>query len=187
MDIVFPKNNENDFIELAEKLGYNSLCLVYKLKSFKNSYDSKIKLTFGVLAEPNEVRKAKKLSEFVFVKSSDKDRAVMENNKNLFLFGLEKAARHDFIHHRAGLNQVLCKIAYKNKIKICIPFSDVLNSEDVERANILGRMLQNIRICRKYKVEVFVGSFASEPFDMRTVHDLTAFGKVLGMNTPFLL
>jgi|TARA_Y100000310_G_scaffold226034_1_gene228114 hypothetical protein len=180
MDIVFPKNNEKEFIEIAEKLGHKSLCFVYRLKRFKNSYDSKIKLNFGVLAEPNEVRKAKKLSEFVFIKSSDKDRAIMENNRNLFLFGLEKAARHDFIHHRAGLNQVLAKIACKNKIKVCISFSDVLNSEGVVRANILGRMLQNIRICRKYKVDMLVGSFASEPFDMRSAHDLKAFGKILG-------
>tara|TARA_Y100000310_G_C20624360_1_gene785049 strand:- start:1019 stop:1588 length:570 start_codon:yes stop_codon:yes gene_type:complete len=185
-DIVFPNNNESEFIELAKKLRYKGLCFVYNYhkfnqKAFDKLKESDIKLSFGVLAGANEVRKAKKLSELVFVKSSDKDRAVIENNKGLFLYGLEKDAKRDFIHHRAGLNQVLSKLAYKNNVKVCVSFSDILTSKDVERANILGRMMHNIRICRKYKVGMVIGSFASEPFEMRSTHDLMAFGKVLGM------
>lgn len=30
LDIVFPKNNEEEFIDMAKKLGYLSLCFVYE-------------------------------------------------------------------------------------------------------------------------------------------------------------
>ncbi|MAG07983.1 hypothetical protein CMO89_00775 [Candidatus Woesearchaeota archaeon] len=193
IDIVFPNGNEKSFIELAEKLGYKGLCFVCKSKGFnrnffeKLSQESRIKLSFALLAKADELRKAKKLSEIVFVKSSDKDRNAIERNKDFILYGLESGARRDFIHHRAGLNQVISKLAYKNNVKIAFSFSDILNSEGAERANIIGRMMHNIRMCRKYKVKTFIASFAEEPFQIRSAHDLMAFGKILGMDKPSLL
>jgi len=194
IDVVFPDGNEKSFIELAVKLGYDGLCLVYRYKNFnKKRFDDMerevkgIKLFFGLLARAEEVKKAKNVSELVFVKSSDKDRAVIERNKAVFLYGLESLAKRDFIHHRAGLNQVLCKLAYKNNVMIGFSLSDILMSSGVDRANILGRIMHNVRLCRKYKVKTFIGSFAMKPFGMSSAHDLMAFGTVLGMGKPSLL
>ena len=41
--------------------------------------------------------------------------------------------------------------------------------------------MQNIRFCRKYKVKMFFGSFATEPTGMRSAHDMKALGMSLGM------
>ena len=42
--------------------------------------------------------------------------------------------------------------------------------------------MQNIRLCRKYNVRMFAGSFATKPTDMRSPHDVAALLRVLGMN-----
>ena len=43
--------------------------------------------------------------------------------------------------------------------------------------------MQNVRLCRKYKVRMVLASFAHDPWEMRSAYDLLAFGQVLGM-TP---
>ena len=35
LDIVFPQNNEKEFIKVAKKLDYDSLCFVYSITNFK--------------------------------------------------------------------------------------------------------------------------------------------------------
>ena len=34
IDIVIPNNNEEEFIVIAEKLGYNGLCFLYDLNDY---------------------------------------------------------------------------------------------------------------------------------------------------------
>ena len=81
----------------------------------------------------------------------------------------------------SGLNQTLCKLASKNKIVIGFNFSDVLNSNGIERSNLLGKMMQNVKLCRKYKVKMIVGSFASRWQELRSERDLMAFGREIGI------
>ena len=44
----------------------------------------------------------------------------------------------------------------------------------------MGRMMQNIRFCRKFKVKTFLSSFASEKEEMRSPFDLAKLAKALG-------
>ena len=88
--------------------------------------------------------------------------------------------RRDFMHQRdSGLNHVLCALAKEHNVAIGFSFSAVLRAPT--RAKLLGRMMQNIRLCRKYKVRMVIGSFAKSNEDMRNVKDMQAFFKVLGM------
>ncbi len=191
IDIVFPNNNEDEFIALTPKLGYNALCFSYKFdrnkidkykESIKNKQSkTKLKLYLGILADFNEINKAKKHADLVLVQNSEKNREVLEKSKADILFDLETQNRRDFIHHRAsGLNQVLCKLANANKKTIAFSFNSILNSKN--RAQLLGRISQNIRLCRKYKVKTLISSFAKNPFEMRSVYDLINLFVVLGMH-----
>jgi RNase P/RNase MRP subunit p30 len=81
------------------------------------------------------------------------------------------------------LNQVLCNLAKKNKVVIGFSFNEVLKSKDVERAKIIGRMQQNIKLCRKYKVDMIIASFATNKYEMRSLNDLKSFARVIGMNS----
>jgi RNase P/RNase MRP subunit p30 len=75
---------------------------------------------------------------------------------------------------------VLCKLAAKNKIGIGFSFYDVLNAKD--RAKVLGRMMLNVKLCKKYKVNIVLGSFAKDKYDLRLRRDLEAFGRLIGID-----
>jgi RNase P/RNase MRP subunit p30 len=191
-DIVFPKNNEEKFIEIAERLGYRELIFVYKfnkktIDNYKDRIDklkqrTTIKLFFGILAEKKCLLKVKKYSDFVFYKSDGNDRFIFDKVRDCFIFGLEEVNRKDSMHYRnSGLNQVHCKLANKNNITITFSFTSLLKDNKIYRSQILGRMMQNIRFCRKYKVKTIIASFTDNPYGMRSYKDLESFGRLLGM------
>lgn len=114
--------------------------------------------------------------------SEEKNRRTVENKQVDMLVAPERAGKKDRLNQRdSGLNDVLCKLAKENDVAIGFSFSDVLNSK--YRAILIGRMMQNVRLCRKYKVCMVLASFAHNPWDMRYAADIFAFGVVLGM-TP---
>lgn len=191
-DIVFPKNNESDFIAIAEKLGYEKLCFVYddlekikelKSKQAKSSHKSNIKIIYGILTEFKHIQKAKQNADLILIESSENDRKILENADEVILFNLEINKKKDFMHQRAsGLNHVMCKLAERNDISIAFPFSSILNLENKKRAELIGRIMQNIKLCRKYKVKTIIASFAKNPYEMRSPHDLMAFFTNIGMH-----
>ena len=190
VDVVFPRGNEEEFIELAPRLGYSGLCFVYgygKSKEYKEKIrklqeNTGLNLYCGFIISLKDVNRIKKTKDLIFIKSSDKDRFIVEKKKADVLFSLEDHHRQDFMHHRAsGLNHVLCQLASKNKLIIGFSFNTILKNK--KRAyKILGRMMQNIRLCRKYKVKTLIGSFAEKPFEIRDAKDLISLFSVLGMN-----
>ncbi len=156
MDIVFPKKNEKKFLEIAEKL------------NIELKFASKHKGNFKVDG---------------IVISNDGTRANFENKQIKMFFDLENKDERDFIHQRnSGLNQILAKIAHDKGKIIAFSFSTILNASSEKRALLLGRMRQNVKLCRKYKVKMFLASFASEPFKLRGTYELKAFGLMIGMN-----
>ena len=194
IDLVLAKNNEKEFIEIAERLNIEGICFVYKFKNKNNFFQNqekvnklqektKLKLFTGLIADSKNISKAKKLSKIVIYKSTGNDRHAIEKSKVNVVFDLGTIAVRDSMHHRnSGLNQVLCKLANKNNVMIGFSFSSLLNTEEIIRSQILGRMMQNIRLCRKYKVKAVIASFAEKPYDMRPNHDLKSVFISLGMH-----
>ena len=104
--------------------------------------------------------------------------SLLENKKVNVLLSPEKNREKDFIHYRnSGLNQVLCNLAKRNGIAIGFDFNNVLNAQNKEE--ILGRMMQNVRLCRKYKIRMLIFDLTNE----RSKEELRSFCVVLGM-TP---
>jgi RNase P/RNase MRP subunit p30 len=190
IDVVFPEKNEAKFISMAERLNYRSLCFVYdykkNLKRIKEVISSeqkktKVKLYFGFLADKKNILKAKQISDFVLVRSVGDDQYIFEKLKPDMIYDLELIASKDAMHFRvSGLNQVLCKFAFANKIIVGFSFNSILNAKN--RVLILGRIMQNIRFCRKYKVNTCFASFARLPYEMRASNNLISFLIVLGMH-----
>jgi len=185
-DIVFPDRNEKEFVEVAEKLGYDSLVFVYPSKSgFADAakLGAKTKVICALISDQKKIQQAKQNLVPVFVKSTGDDRFAFEKSRPDFIFELEEAQKHDYIHQRAsGLNHVLCTLAKKNNVGIGFSFSSVLNCSGMLRAQIIGRMQQNISLCRKYKNKVVIASFARNPYDMRSPQDLISFFVTIGMH-----
>lgn len=117
----------------------------------------------------------------IIMGSSEKiNRKAVEDKSVDILMSPEMEVEKDKVHQRvSGLNQVLCKLANKNKVAIGFSFSDLLNSK--EKDKVIGRMVQNVHLCRKYKVKMVLCSFAKDKWEMRAPLDLASFGVIIGM------
>ena len=112
--------------------------------------------------------------------SEEKNRKAVEDKSTDILLSPERNAQNDKLSSRnSGLNQVLCKLAHDNKVAIGFSFSELLNSK--ERSKVIGRWVQNIRLCRKYKVKMVLASFSNSKWEMRSPKDLFSLALTLGM------
>jgi len=185
IDIVFPKDNEKEFIETAEKLGYKELIFVYehKFPDVRSKFKTKLKLHDALLVQHKKIISAKNKSKLVFVKAEEDNRVAFEKSRPSLVFAFEEAQPRDFMHQRgSGLNHILCRLAKENKVKIGFSFNSILNCGAMKQAQILGRVQQNIKLCRKYKCKTAIASFAKSPYEMRSPKDLMAFFIELGMH-----
>tara|TARA_Y100000310_G_C20601434_1_gene773260 strand:+ start:528 stop:1052 length:525 start_codon:yes stop_codon:yes gene_type:complete len=108
------------------------------------------------------------------------NRSALSNKFVDILLDPHMNRRKDFMHHRdSGLNQVLCKLAKERNIAIGFSFSAILKSKNLPED--LGRIIQNIKLCRKYKVKMVIASFAKNKNEQRNIKDIQSFFKVLGM------
>lgn len=186
MDIVIPNGNEDSFISMAERLGYKRLLFLYGLGEFEEKLKNlppsqKIKIDIGILADSKGMHRLSKFKgHLIAAKSSDHDREMMEKSSVNLIFSLEEASRKDFMHQRgSGLDNILAKLAHDNNISVGFSISSILNSKN--KNAIMGRMMQNIRLCRKYKVKMAIASFSSSPYGMRSPHDVISFFSMLGL------
>jgi RNase P/RNase MRP subunit p30 len=153
IDYVYPDGNEEGFLNVN-----SDICFIY------DDY-SKIKKKGKV-----GFHTRKKGVDLVVLRAKNVREQMSKAN---IIVGVEDVKAKDYMHHRnSGLNHVLCKIAKEKGIKIGFSFSDLLNADKKKRAILLGRMKQNVRLCRKYKVEMVFGSFARKPEDMRDVGEI---------------
>jgi RNase P/RNase MRP subunit p30 len=183
IDIVFPKNKETGFINRARALGYSGLIFVY---DEKNASKSKIealtekvedfKIYVAVLVESNP----EKFRKFDYLVTKSNNVKVIKQKANL-LFDVEED--HDAMHQRrSGLNQVLAKLMKTKKVSYGISFRSILQAKS--RSQLIGRVLQNVRLCQKYDVSVVMASFAKTPEQMRSPEDFKSFLRILQVRAP---
>lgn len=121
-------------------------------------------------------------NKLIIVQGGKFNKEILQNKKVDILLNPEKNPEKDFIHQRnSGLNQSLCKLAKKNNIAIGISFNEILRNKSIRRAILLGRIKQNIKLCRKYKVRMVFASFAEDVYEQRAAKDLINFITCLGM------
>lgn len=187
IDIVIPNKNEKKFIKMAETLGYTQLVLMYPLKQYEKAQlqlkelqkETAIKLSLATLLDTKELQKKQK--GMCFIKDSEKTRFAIESKRIDSVIELENKLR-DFVHHRnSGLNEVLCTLLKEKQVSISYSFSLILEKKGSHRAQILGRMMQNISFARKFKFKQIIASFATDPYNMRSSKDLQSLFIVLGM------
>lgn len=111
--------------------------------------------------------------------SEDDIRAAVEAKKADIILVSEKIMQDSMHYRRTALDNVICNIASKKNIALAFSFSAILNAGN--RAAVMGKVMQNIRMCRKYKARMVFASFARNKFEMRGKEELKAFARVLGM------
>jgi RNase P/RNase MRP subunit p30 len=108
------------------------------------------------------------------------NRKMLENKKIKALVLRHKGQKDSLKERGSGLNQVLCKIARDTGKTILIDFSEIINSEGIEKAKIIGRLMQNIMLLKKY--DVTAGIINKQGRDN---YDLFSFLLTLGASTKF--
>ena len=191
-DIIIPKNNEAEFIKVAAKLGFKKLYFLYDFEDYSKKNIQKpdliknnenLDLEIGFIVNQNNMNKALQQSKLLAVKSSDKDRFFIESKRIKLIYGFEELNKKDYLHQRAsGLNHTICELAKKNNVAIGFPYSSLSNKSREFASLLMGRMIQNITLCQKYKVKTIISSFSENPFDMRSIYDITSFYTMLGMS-----
>ncbi|MAG78868.1 hypothetical protein CMI40_00640 [Candidatus Pacearchaeota archaeon] len=127
-------------------------------------------------------RKEIKNSQKKIIFSSNDDqlnRKVLEKEKIDILL-LNQKDKKDFLKQRnSGFNHVLSKIAKKNNVTIGINLDEIINAELKEKAEILARIKQNIKLCNKSKLKM---KFTYKK-NKRNIYDLKSLGLILKMPT----
>src|SRR3989337_1469954 len=102
IDIVFPNKNEEEFIEMAKRLGIGGLILAYKNKT-EFWQKTNIPIINALYVEPKNVSKAKQLNAPSICNAS---REAIERGANV-VFGFELLEEKEHTHYRrSGLNQI---------------------------------------------------------------------------------
>ena len=112
------------------------------------------------------------------------NRRILETIDIDYLVSPESGNRKDTLKQRdSGLNQVLGKIAHDKKIAIIIDFSSLNRLKDKDRALRLGRIIQNVKVCRRAVCKIKIATFASYKSELRTEREIKSFGFSLGMSS----
>ncbi|MBW2991014.1 hypothetical protein KY348_04895 [Candidatus Woesearchaeota archaeon] len=175
IDIVMPENNEAELLETGEKLGFKELIFLYDdiKKQVPKLVSKKLKIHYAFLAKnKQEVDKAKRRYDYIFASAQ---RGFFEHKKIKYLINAESSEKIDFLYQRrAGLDDIMCRIA-KEKNKIIV-FNLGLAKED---RYTLPRMMQNAKLCRKYKIKTLIATLATNPLEMRAPKDIGGFARII--------
>ena len=110
------------------------------------------------------------------------ERRVLEKEE-INILVIKQSGRKDKLKQRdSGFNHVMAKIAKEKNVTMGINLDEIIHSDKKTKAKILGRVRQNVELCKKAKLKMM---FFSEK-ENRNVQDLKAFGLVLGMPTDML-
>lgn len=172
-DYVFMKKNA-EAEKLATELGFTKL----------NFLDSNFVILKGKtqkeLLKEIESARNKKFKTVFRADSEEMLRFALEKNGVDIIYGMESINPKDSLHFvRGGLDQVLCNIAAEKEKILAFSFAEILNSHD--KAKLLARIMFNVKLCKKYRVQIMLCSFVRSREEMRSAKDLQALGRVLGI------
>lgn len=139
-----------------------------------------------IFIHENNFDKARKLirenSGKKIIFSSDEeetDKKILEK-EDIEVLLINQAGKKDFQKQRnSGFNHVMAKLAKKKGVVIGINLDELIKSSEKEKAEIIARIKQNIKICNKDKIKM---KFIYKN-QKRNRYDLAALGLVLGMPT----
>ncbi|MFZ1970642.1 MAG: hypothetical protein WAU65_00470 [Candidatus Nanoarchaeia archaeon] len=141
-----------------------------------------------IIVEENNFDKARKIirenskKTIVFTSMDDElNRKILEKEKVSILLIKQKGRKDRQKQRNSGLNSVMSKIAKKSKSQIGIFLDEVINSNEKEKADIISRIKQNIKICSKDKLKMKFISINNN--NTRNEYDSKALGLSLGMPT----
>src|SRR3989344_2494979 len=98
-------------------------------------------------------------NEEIAVRAQDDEfnRKILENKEVNVLLNPHIHSRKDRLKQRdSGLNEILCKIAAKNNIKIGIDLNELTKLKKKEKAIAISRIMQNIKLCKRSQTKIIL-------------------------------
>ncbi len=89
---------------------------------------------------------------YVLSKNIEFNRKILENKKVSGLIIHDYNFKDKLKERTSGLNHILCNIAKKNNIKIFFDLNELKNKDKLEKSKILSKIKQNIKLCKKAKI-----------------------------------
>jgi len=183
-----------DDLKTAEGLEWDGVCLSRKFdKNFGKFCDEvsglkpELDILIGARIEApvrKNARKAIELADLILVDGGEEavNRKASECWEVDIISHPDRNSSKDFMHQRnSGIDHIMARFMQDRCIAIEINFAEVLNSYGILRARILGRMMQNVILARKYNTPVVITSGAQDRWGLRAPRELMAFGKCMGM------
>ncbi|MBR9706598.1 hypothetical protein GOV14_06185 [Candidatus Pacearchaeota archaeon] len=106
-----------------------------------------------------EIKTLKEKKETVVVQAGSQEfnRKVVENKDVDIFLDPHVHDRKDYMKQRdSGLNEVLCKLAKQNNIKIGIDWPLIKKMAKKDKAIMLSRIKQNIDLCKRTKTQIII-------------------------------
>jgi RNase P/RNase MRP subunit p30 len=171
VDVCFPKNNEKEFIEIAEKLGTEGLVFLYDAKTkIPEIKEKKIKIwQFYLNNNPGYNKK-----KIVFRNNFDK---ITKKKQIIYFYDGFKKIKKNFHAPTKNITQVKIKSLKEQENIFGISFIHVLkcSPEEMEIVKFV------VKLCSKYKLKMFFASFAEKPELLRAKSDLISVMKEINI------
>ena len=115
--------------------------------------------------------------------SDEINRTALESKKVWMLLNPGKGRTESILDFRnSGLNQVLCTLAAEKNILIgiAVPF---IHQDRKQQAYDIAKIMQNIRLCRKYHAKLVFLSLAHDEKELCSAYDIKSLALSFGMTT----
>lgn len=180
------ENTPEETIEFAKKLGLSGIGIVrYYPGELHGLPDPEgIDVVNAVMIKPSTpaellelAKKIRNKTEVLLVHGGNYDinRAACETSMVDILCHPE-LGRKD-----SGLDHICIKAASENDVAIEVNFREILESYKRERIYMLSAMKKNIKLCRKYGVNVITSSGSVTKWGMRSGRELASITNILGL------
>jgi ribonuclease P/MRP protein subunit RPP1 len=183
---TFPETDTavEELVRVAKRYGYAGLALTNHDDAVVYEYsDSKTVFTGVEIRAQSIVELKRKIQLYwgnvavVAVHGGNEkiNRAAVENPK------VDILAHPSGERGEGGLNHVLVRYAAENGVAIDFNMHALIHSRRGDRARIIGKMRENLKLVRKYAAPVIVTSHARSVYDLRAPREMIALATLFGM------
>ncbi|MCS7134605.1 MAG: hypothetical protein NZ889_01985, partial [Candidatus Pacearchaeota archaeon] len=187
IDFFVGRRNE-EIKAFAKEKGFEEIFFVKEIKSIfdfekkdKEFFDACLIKTRNLDFLRRMVDKARNYFDDILVLGTTDiiNRRALEHTKVSALVSPEFSRSEDFLYQRnSGLNHVLCRIANENKKMIIFRMKDFSGTKE-NKASFFGKLIQNLKLCRKYKVNYLLTNFSSKKDEILHAKQLTSLEQIL--------
>ncbi|MFH1054994.1 MAG: RNase P subunit p30 family protein [Candidatus Altiarchaeota archaeon] len=180
-------------VEFGKHLGWNDFCAV---NEYRNHSDfrkfaeeaEKHDTLAGALITSEPTKNARTALDFADLtivdgRTEDVCREASECYDVDLIVNPEANEERDLIRQRSsGLDDIMAAFMAERGIGYLVNIGNILHATGVRRAQTVGRVAQNLRLAKRYGVNVVLSCGARNSFDVRTPQDIILFAANLGLS-----